>query len=553
MSSAERLTVRTRLLSRPACLDMAIWVVAAAWMLAGPGAVGGHASDTGGSRPNVVVMLADDLGYGDLGCYGATTRTPAIDGLAREGRLFTDAHSSAAVCTPTRYALMTGREWFRRRGKWNSELTVPLDRVSLPSLMKSSGYATGLVGKWHLGYGTSAPDWNGELKPGPLECGFDSFFGTAMTHNEPPQVLVENYRVVNLSPDDPITILPPKPGVMFGVMKGGKSARVVHEELGALHTAKAVKFIEEHKGGPFFLYYGMINVHGPISPGKRFQGTSPLGPYGDYIHELDWSVGEVLATLDRLKLADKTLVIFASDNGGVLYGDVVKAGHRSNGGLLGQKTDAWEGGHRVPLIVRWPGRVPPGTRSDELVCLADTVATVAAVLGHELGPDDAPDSFNILPAILDEPGHKPVRRLLTSTAIFGMAIREGKWKLIPGHGSCGFSTVPGHAWTPPWKAGRATSDYTDEGELKPDAPVGQLYDLEKDPGETTNVYAEHPAIVERLTKALRQLRQENRGMREVAAELEEESVQFSVLSKSGGRLNVGVAGSPCGDVMWLGL
>jgi arylsulfatase A len=485
-------------------------------------AVRAPAADDGRVRPNIVFILADDLGYGDLGCYGAKVKTPHLDRLASEGRVFADAHSSAAVCTATRYAIMTGREWFRRGKKWNYELTVPVGCISLPSLLKSSGYATGLIGKWHLGYGEDAPDWNGELKPGPLECGFDCFFGTAMTHNEPPQVLVEGHRVVNLSPDDPITIVPPPPGVMFGVMQGGKSARVVHHELGALHTEKAVKFIEERKGGPFFLYYGMINVHGPLAPGKRFQGTSPFGPYGDYVQELDWSVGEVLATLDRLELADDTLVIFTSDNGGVLHPKVVEAGHRANADLLGQKTDVWEGGHRVPFMVRWPGHVPPGTRTGELICLADMLATLAAVLGRELGPDDAPDSFNVLPAILDEPGHKPVRRLLTSTGIFGMAVREGKWKLIPGHGSAGFSTVPNHAWTPPWKAGRTTSDYTSDGQLKPDAPPGQLYDLEQDPGETTNLYRQHPAVVERLTKVLEQLRKENRGQREVAAELEQE-------------------------------
>ncbi len=475
------------------------------------------------ARPNVVFILADDLGYGDLGCYGSTIKTPHLDRLAREGRLFTDAHSSAAVCTPTRYAIMTGREWFRRRTKWNYELTVPVDRVSLPAMMKSAGYATGLIGKWHLGYGEKAPNWNGELKPGPLECGFDRFFGTAMTHNEPPQVLVKNHRVVNLSPDDPITIVPPPPGVMFGKMQGGKQARVVHDELGVLHTEKAVEFIEQHKDRPFFLYYGMINVHGPIAPGKRFQGASRFGPYGDYVLELDWSVGEILATLDRLKLADNTLVIFASDNGGVLYKDVVEAGHMANASFLGQKTDVWEGGHRVPFIVRWPGRVPPGTRSGELICLADMLATLAAVVGRDLGPEDGPDSFNALPAILDQPGHAPVRRLLTSIGIFGMAIREGKWKLIPGHGSAGFSTVPNHAWTPPWKAGRQTSDYTSDGQLKPDAPPGQLYNLEQDPGETVNVYAQHPEVVERLTRLLAQLRKEDRSQRELAADLDRES------------------------------
>ncbi len=473
------------------------------------------------SKPNLVFVLADDLGYGDIGCYGATkVKTPNLDRLARDGRRFTDAHSSAAVCTPTRYAVVTGREFYRYGKKWNHELAVALDHASLPSLCKSVGYATALIGKWHLGFGKDAPDWNGELKPGPLECGFDYFFGTAMTHNEPPQVLVENHRVVNLSPDDPIKILPPQPPKFpFGVMQGGKSALVDHESLCALHTEKAVKFIEQNKDRPFFLYYGMINVHVPLAPGKRFQGTSQCGVYGDYIQELDWSVGEVLATLQRLKLSDNTLVIFTSDNGAVLHASAVNAGHLANADLLGQKTDAWEGGHRVPFMVRWPGHVPAGTRSGEMVCLADMLATFAAVLGRELGPDDGPDSFNILPAILDEPNHKPVRPLLTMIGITGIAVREGRWLLIPKQGSCGFSTDVESHWLKPWKIGRKNSDYTDDGQLKPDAPPGQLYDLEKDPDETTNLYTQHPEIVKRLTAMLDELRKHRRSQRELSSTL----------------------------------
>jgi arylsulfatase A-like enzyme len=477
-----------------------------------------HAADKSANRPNIIFIIADDLGYGDLGCYGATkVRTPNLDRLAQQGRRFTDAHSSAAVCGPTRYAVITGSEWFRRGKRLSHELLVPLDRMSLPSLCKSSGYATALIGKWHLGYGVGQPDWNGELKPGPLECGFNYFFGTAMTHNEPPQVLVENYRVVDLSPDDPITVTRPKRGQMFGVMQGGKSARLDHEILCELHTEKAVKFIEENKDRPFFLYYGMINVHGPLTPGKRFQGTSQCGVYGDYVQEMDWSVGELLATLDRHGLADNTLVIFTSDNGSMLDETAVAAGHLANGPLLGQKTDAWEGGHRVPYLVRWPGRVPEDSQCDELICLADTLATIAAVLGRDLGPNDAPDSFNILPAMLDEPGRRPARPLLTTTAIAGFAIREGNWKLIPRRGSCGFSTSG--QWMPPWRIGRTPSGYTSDGHRLPDAPLGQLYNLADDPGETKNLYHEHPEIVMRLTKLWNKLWAEGRSQREVATEL----------------------------------
>jgi len=466
-----------------------------------------------GARPNIVFILADDLGYGDVGCYGATKlKTPHVDRLAREGRLFTDAHSPAAVCTPTRYALMGGREFFRLGRRWNKDLLLVPGQATLASLCKESGYATALVGKWHLGFGKDAPDWNGLLRPGPLDCGFDSFFGTAMTHNEPPQVLVDNDHVVGLDPADPIRILPPQPPKFpHGVMQGGKSALVDHAGLCALHTAKAVKFIETNKDRPFFLYYGMINVHGPLTPGKRFQGSSSIGVYGDYVQELDWSVGEVLGTLDRLGLTDRTLVIFTSDNGGVLHPSAVKAGHLANGDLLGQKTDVWEGGHRIPFVARWPGRVPVGTRSGELISLTDMLATFAAVLGRKLGPNDGPDSFNALPALLDTPNRKPVRCFATFIGTAGLGIREGKWLLFPKHGSGGFSTDEKGPWTTPWKIGRSNSDYTADGKLKPDAPPGQLYDLEKDPNETTNVYREHPEVVRQLTALLTKLKKDGRS------------------------------------------
>ncbi|MBI5395233.1 MAG: sulfatase-like hydrolase/transferase [Verrucomicrobia bacterium] len=470
------------------------------------------------ARPNIVLLLADDLGYGDPGCYGATkVKTPAIDRLARQGRLFTDAHSPCAVCTPTRYALITGREFYRYGKKWNKECLVAPGQTTLASLCKEAGYATALVGKWHLGFGEKAPDWNGELKPGPLECGFDSFFGTAMTHNEPPQVLVDNHRVVGLDPNDPIKVLPPQPPKFpHGVLQGGKSALVKHDELCALHTEKAVKFIEANKDRPFFLYYGMINVHVPITPGKRFQGSSGIGAYGDYIQELDGAVSEVLAALDRHKLSDNTLVIFTSDNGGVLHPEPIKHGHRPNAHLLGQKTDVWEGGHRIPFIARWPGHVPAATRCNAMIALTDMLATVAAVRGRKLKADEGPDSFNVLPALLDQPHDKPLRPFATIIGVGGLGIREGNWLLLPKRGSGGLST-DGPAWNKLWNNGWQNSDYTADGQLKPDAPPGQLYDLEKDPSETTNVYNDHPDVVKRLGALLDELRKKGSTARGVAA------------------------------------
>ncbi|MBI5822182.1 MAG: sulfatase-like hydrolase/transferase [Verrucomicrobia bacterium] len=470
-------------------------------------------------NPNIVFILADDLGYGDLGCYGATrVKTPNIDRFAQQGRLFTDAHSPCAVCTPTRYAIITGREYYRIGRKWNRDCLVEPERMTIASLCKSAGYTTALVGKWHLGYGVKEPDWNGELKPGPLECGFDSFFGTAMTHNEPPQVLVDNHRVVGLDPADPIKILPAQPPKFpHGVLQGGKSALVKHDELCELHTKKAVAFIERNKDRPFFLYYGTINVHVPIAPGKRFQGSSGMGAYGDYIQELDWAVGEVLGALDRLGLAEKTLIFFTSDNGGVLHRDAVKAGHFANGDLLGQKTDVWEGGHRVPFIARWPGRIPAGTRAGDFIALTDMLATFAAVLGRNLGPEEGPDSFNALPALLDTPGRKPVRTFATFIGTGGVGVREGKWLFFPKRGSGGFSTDLTGPWMQPWKIGRKTSDYTADGQLKPDAPPGQLYDLEKDLAETTNLYNEHPDIVKRLGELLTSIRKKGNTARGLAS------------------------------------
>jgi arylsulfatase A len=473
-------------------------------------------------RPNIVVILADDLGYGDLGCYGATkVKTPNVDRLAREGRLFTDAHSPAAVCTPTRYALMTGREFFRYGRRWNKECLVAPGQITLASLCKEFGYATALVGKWHLGYGEKEPDWNGELKPGPLECGFDSFFGTAMTHNEPPQVLVDGHRVVGLSKDDPIRMLPPDAKHPFGVRQGGTSALLTSQDLCDLHTQKAVQFIDANKDRPFFLYYGMINVHVPLSPAKRFQGSSGIGTYGDYIQELDWSVGEVLATLDKHQLSERTLVILTSDNGGVLHRQATDAGHLANGELLGQKTDVWEGGHRVPFVVRWPGHTPAETKCGDLICLTDMLATFAAIFGRELQPGEGPDSLNVLPAILDQPHNKSLRPFATIIGTKGVGIRDGKWVFLAMQGSGGATTEPKNAWFQHWSPGWQNSDFTADGTLKPDAPPGQLYDLRTDPRETTNLYEQHPQVVERLQTLLKQVMKKGASARAIAADFGE--------------------------------
>jgi len=460
--------------------------------------------------PNIVLILADDLGYGDCGCYGATKmHTPNIDRLAKEGRKFTDAHAPAAVCTPTRYSLMTGRYFWRADRQWDRKaLRIPLligcDRPTIASVLKNAGYATGCVGKWHLGFGEECVDWNGELSPGPLEVGFDYYFGTPMSHNEPPFVLVENHRVVGLDKDDPISITPPGEGAYWGIMNGGKSARFVEQDLASMETQKALAFIEENKSNPFFLYLATNNVHVPLTPNARFTGTTKLGPYGDYVAELDWMVGEVLDKLDQLGLADDTLVVFTSDNGAVHFRDVLAAGHLANGNLLGQKTDAWEGGHRIPFIVRWPGRAAAGSVSGELICLLDLLATAAALAGAPLPAGAGPDSLNVLDAIVGDAGPRPVRDELVLIGSQGYALRKGRWLFIPKHGSCGVTTESTEChWIRLGELGFRNSDHLPDGRLKPGAPPGQLYDLTTDPQETTNVYSEHLDVVADLQGILK--------------------------------------------------
>ncbi len=467
------------------------------------------------ATPNVVIILADDLGYGDVGCYGATkVRTPNIDRLAAGGTRFTDAHAPSPICTPTRYTMLTGEYYFRvgttvgRQWNRHRQFLVQDDRLTVGELFQDAGYDTACVGKWHLGFGEKTPDWNGELSPGPLDAGFDYYFGVPNANSEAPFAFVENRRIVGLDPKDPISI----PGESVGnyhQMTGGKAARWVQEDIALVQTKKAVNYIEGHKDKPFFLYFAPCNVHTPVVPNPRFRGTSDCGLYGDFIQELDWSVGEVLGTLDRLGLADNTLVLFSSDNGAVNYRDVFATGHRSNDGFIGQKTDIWEGGQRVPFIARWPQHVPAGRTSDELVSLADVLAMSAALLGKELPPKAGPDSFNILPALLDEPGHKPPRTTLVM-GWPGWALRHGKWLYIPHQGSGGVTTdpnnPPGEGWMNFAETGHKNSDYDGDGKLREDAPPGQLYNLEKDPAESTNLYRKHPRLVRRMDALLEKIK-----------------------------------------------
>jgi arylsulfatase A len=462
------------------------------------------------NRPNIVLILADDLGYGDLSCYGATkVQTPNIDRLAKQGVLFTDAHAPAAVCTPTRYGILTGRYCWRTQLKYDclfghDPALIEEGRPTVGSLLKSAGYSTACVGKWHLGFGKDYPDWNGELKPGPLEVGFDYFFGVPVTNAQAPYVYVENHRVVGLDPKDPIRL---GPDSKTNQMYGGTAARYKADELALTHTRKAVQFIERNKERPFFLYFTPDNVHGPYTPNARFHGTSECGVYCDFIRELDWSVGEVLSALERSGLADNTLVILTSDNGGLYSRAAYDMGHRVNADLLGQKTDAWEGGHRVPFLARWPKKIKEGSRSDELICLVDFMATTAALVGVNLPRDAGPDSFNILPALLGDTSRKPVRRGAVILASYSgmLAVREGDWILILGRGSGGSTTEYfKHYGMRLEELNRKTTGWAVKGMGEPDPrlPPGQLYNLMNDRGQATNLYSDHPDIVQRLTNIL---------------------------------------------------
>jgi arylsulfatase A-like enzyme len=457
------------------------------------------------AKPNIVFILADDIGYGDFGCYGAVkVKTPNIDRLAKRGMRFIDAHSPAAVCTPSRYALMTGQyAWRNPAGDHilpgNAPLSIKPGTLTLPALLKAAGYRTAAIGKWHLGLGDTAPDWNIDIKPGPLEVGFDECFIIPATGDRTPCVFIENHRVHNLDAKDPIAVdysncIPGHSNVVAGIgrigaMTGGKAAVWKDEEIAYTLAGKAVSFIERSKGGPFFLYLATHDIHVPRMPAARYRGSSQAGVRGDVIQEFDGCVGEVVKTLERLKLADNTLVFVSSDNGGVLdHGDTperdgdVKSnnGHAFNGPLRGTKGTPYEGGTRVPLVAHWPGRIQPGT-SDELVCLVDMLATCAALTSQSLPTEAGPDSFNFLPVLLGQKRDKPVRDHLIEQSR-RMGVRQGQWKLITSGGP-----------RRPAKGGKADA-----------AP--ELYNLADDLAEANDLARQQPEKVKELTALWEQVR-----------------------------------------------
>lgn len=490
------------------------------------GAMGGVGASKG-RRPNIIIILADDLGYGDPGCYNDESKipTPNLDRLAGEGVRFTDAHTPSSVCTPTRYGILTGRYCWRTALKssvlwpWDEPL-IKADRLTLPTMLGKEGYHTGCVGKWHLGWEwptkdgarmndtlkigkyndkqrtefSKRIDYSKRIKGGPVSRGFDYYFGDDVP-NFPPYCFIENDRIVGEPPSVD------KPVSMFG-NNGPMQAGWELDEVMPKITERAVGYVRDRakeKDRPFFLFFTLTAPHTPIAPGERFIGKSGAGLYGDYVHQVDWTVGEITKALADCGAADDTLLIFTSDNGSPQRngkdmsgptGSVPKEfGHDPSRPWRGMKGDIWEGGHRVPFIGRWPGKIKAGGVCDELICLSDLMATCASIVGQKLGSNSGEDSFDILHALLGRKSDKPIRESIVHHSGNGVfAIRQGKWKLILGKGSGGFTR-----YNPP-----------------ADAPAGQLYNLLDDPGESDNLYESRPEIVKRLGELLGRYQKQGR-------------------------------------------
>jgi len=479
------------------------------------------------TRPNLIIMYADDLGFGDIGCYGAAgIPTPNLDRLAAEGLRFEQGYATAATCTPSRYSLLTGAyPWRNPRAAilaGDAPLIIAPGTPTLPERLRRAGYRTGIAGKWHLGLGTGALDWNREIRPGPNEVGFDHAHIMAATNDRVPCVYVEDRRVVGLDPADPLEVnydpagaypdettgrgcperlrVRPSHGhddtIVNGVsrighMRGGRAALWDDERMAEHFLAKATAFIEGSAGRPFFLYYAFHQPHVPRLPGPRFAGATRLGARGDVIVEMDWCVGQVLETLERLGLRRQTLVLFSSDNGPVLddgYQDraaELAGAHRPAGRLRGGKYSLFDGGTRVPFLASWPGVIEAGRTSHALVSHVDFHASFAALTGQALCPGEAPDSLDMLAVLLGREGRGREELVVEGTQ--GKTVmRRGDWAYIPPH--------PGPA------VNRPTN--TELG----NAPTPQLYDLSLDIGQIRDLAAERPDIAAALSARLAEIR-----------------------------------------------
>ncbi|MCA8994811.1 MAG: sulfatase-like hydrolase/transferase [Planctomycetaceae bacterium] len=481
-------------------------------------------------RPNILLILADDLGYGDVSCYNSQSKvaTPHVDQLARGGMQFLDAHSPSTVCTPTRYSILTGRMAFRLnyRGVFTGAggpCLITEDRLTLPQMLHNAGYATAMFGKWHVGMtffdtegnainqnGLEAVqriDYSRPIPDGPVHRGFDQFFGTACCPTTDwLYAFVDGDRI----PVPPTKLLDrstlPMHEWSFDCRPGMVAPDFNHEEVDMVFLKKSLEFLDHHcrekPSQPFFLFHSLQAVHLPSFPGENYQGTTKAGPHGDFIAEFDDVVGQLMQKLETLGVAENTLVILTSDNGPEV-GTVINMReiHQHDGARpwRGMKRDNWEGGHRVPFIVRWPGNVKPGSVSEQTVCLTDIMATCASIINSKLPNDAAEDSFNFLPVLQGETKGNVREFTLHQTISLALAIRKGKWKFLDHKGSGGNN----------YGAGRLKELYHIE-EKAPNAP-GQLYDLETDPGETNNLYDQHPDIVQELKQILEDCKRTGRS------------------------------------------
>ncbi len=452
----------------------------------------------GAVHPHVVIILVDDMGYSDAGCYNRYSKipTPHIDSLAQDGMRFTDAHSPGALCHPSRYGLMTGQHPFRiDYTPWRTQPLIKKGQTTVASLLKSAGYRTHMVGKWHLGFREDGYDK--PLPGGPTDVGFDTYFGIRASTDIPPYFYIRGNHAV----------LPPTNHIDDNASEGWSIIQGAFWRAGGiapdlkLHdvlprfTDEAVSVIQEHAAtgsdNPMMLYLAYPAPHTPWLPDPEYLGTSKAGMYGDFLVMVDAMIGRVLEALNDADMRDDTLLIFTSDNGPVWFDvDNQRFGHRSTAGLRGMKADAWEGGHRMPFIVRWPGHVATHSTSDQSICFTDVMATLAAVTNTPLPPGAGPDSFNLLPVLTgNQPQDKPIRGPIVIPAEGGtMSIRSGPWKLITHLGSGGFSKE----WSP----------IPDRIEPTPGGPTGQLYHLGEDLAETNNLFLDRPKIVKRLQSEL---------------------------------------------------
>lgn len=481
-------------------------------------------------KPNIVLIYTDDLGYGDLSCYGADKiSTPHIDTLAKNGLRFTNAFSTSSTCTPSRFSMLTGKYAWRKSGTdiapGDAALIIPTDINTMPKMLQNAGYKTGAIGKWHLGLGPKGgPDWNGEITPGPLEIGFDYCFLIPATADRVPTVYMENRRIVNLDSNDPIQVNyrhkvgneptgKENPELLkmklseghdntiingisrIGYMTGGYRARWKDEDLAIDITKKSIEFIDRNKSNPFFLYLATNDIHVPRSPNEQFVGKSGLGPRGDVILQLDWTVGKVVKALDSLGLSDNTMIIFSSDNGPVLddgYADAANEmlnGHLPAGIYKGGKYSAYDAGTRVPFIVYWPGTVNNGI-SRANISQVDLYASFAAMTNQSLSAVDAPDSFNMKNVLLgkDKRNGRPyiVQHALNGT----LSLLKGNWKYIePAEGP---------------KVQQVTNI-----ELG-NSPVPLLFNLMLDPKEERNMANNKPKILKQMEGLIEQIKEQQR-------------------------------------------